>query len=69
MSLAFVAEDMIRRFVREAYLSRQKRACPNLFTSRCTKIAALVKDPKRTCPNIKKNIFRSVRRTKKDYLF
>ena len=66
--LAYVEEDMIRRFARSAGFLPQKYTCPNSITSNRTKIAEIIKDLKRTCPDIKTNIFRSVKRIKEDYL-
>jgi len=59
---------MIRRFAREAEFHRQKYACPNSFTSERIKIIPLIQDLKRTSPEIKKNIFRSVKRIRTGYL-
>ena len=66
--LAYVEEDMIRRFVKSAGFMHQKCACPNSITSNRTKIAELIKGLKKVCPDIKTNIFRSVKRVKEHYL-
>jgi len=66
--LAYVEEDMIRRFAKSAGFMHQKCACPNSITSNRTKIAELIKGLKKVCPDIKTNIFRSVKRVKEHYL-
>ena len=66
--LAYVEEDMIRRFARGAAFPHEKCSCPNSFTSKRTKIERMIKELEKICPDIKKNIFRSVKRIKKDYL-
>lgn len=66
--LAYVGEDMIRRFAKEAGFPHEKCSCPNSITSNRTKIEKMIKELERTCPDVKKNIFRSVKRIKKDYL-
>jgi len=66
--LAYVDEDMIRRFAKEANFPREKCSCPNSFTSKRTQIEHIIKELKKICPDVKKNIFRSVKRIKKDYL-
>jgi len=66
--LAYVDEDMIVRFARLAGFPHQKCACPNSFTSNRTKITNIIKDIKKVCPDVKTNIFRSIKRIKEDYL-
>lgn len=66
--LAYVEENMIKRFARAAGLPSQKYICPNYHTSKRTKIADIIGELKKICPDVKKNIFRSVKRIKKDYL-
>ena len=66
--LAYVQEDMLRRFAKEANFPRQKCACPNSLTSNRTKIANIIKDLRKVCPDVKTNIFRSIKRIKQDYL-
>ena len=66
--LAYVEEDMIRRFAKEAGFPRQKCACPNSLTSKRTKINNIIKDLKKICPEVKTNIFKSASRIKEDYL-
>lgn len=66
--LAYVEEDLIRRFAKAAGFPHHKCACPNSATSNRTKIENIIKDLERVCPDVKKNIFRSIKRVKKDYL-
>jgi len=66
--LAYVEEDMIRRFTRLAGFPHEKCSCPNSLTSNRTKITGIIKDLEKVCPDIRTNIFRSVKRIKKDYL-
>lgn len=66
--LAYVEEDMIRRFARTAGFHHQKCVCPNSITSNRTKVTSIIEDLKKICPDVKTNIFRSVKRIKKDYL-
>lgn len=66
--LAYVEEHLIKRFAKTAGFPAQKYACPNYETSNRTKMARIIANLKKTCPDVKKNIFRSVKRIKKDYL-
>lgn len=66
--LAYVEEDMIKRFVKSADFSTYDCICPNSTTSNRSKIADIIRDLKKVCPDIKTNIFRSVKRIKEDYL-
>jgi tRNA 2-thiocytidine biosynthesis protein TtcA len=66
--LAYVDEDMIRRFAKEAGFPQEKCACPNSLTSNRTRITNSIRDLKKVCPDVKTNIFRSVKRIKEDYL-
>ncbi len=66
--LAYVEEDMIRSFVRTTDFPHQKCICPNSLTSNRTKISNIIRDLEKVCPEIKTNIFKSVKRIKKDYL-
>ena len=66
--LAYVEEKMIERFAKEAKLPHETCACPNSITSNRTKMAGIINELKKTCPDVKTNIFRSVKRIKKDYL-
>lgn len=66
--LAYTEEDMIQRFAKEAGFPHHKCVCPNSITSNRTKISGIIKDLKKTCPDVKTNIFRAIKRIKKDYL-
>ncbi|MFA4989741.1 MAG: ATP-binding protein [Candidatus Omnitrophota bacterium] len=66
--LAYVEEYMIKRFAKEEKIPHTTCACPHSITSNRTKMGKIIQELKRTCPEIKKNIFRSVKRIKKDYL-
>lgn len=66
--LAYVEEEMIVRFAKEAEFPHEKCSCPNSLTSNRTKITDILKDMERVCPDVKTNIFRSIKRIKKDYL-
>jgi len=66
--LAYVEEDLIREFAKELDFPHHKCACPNSITSKRTKVEHIIKDLEKISPDIKKNIFRSVKRVKQDYL-
>jgi tRNA 2-thiocytidine biosynthesis protein TtcA len=66
--LAYVDEDMIVRFAKEAGFPHHKCVCPNAATSNRTKVGEIISDLKKICPDVKTNIFRSVKRIKGEYL-
>jgi tRNA 2-thiocytidine biosynthesis protein TtcA len=66
--LAYVEEPLIERFVRSENIPLQDCKCPNSAPSNRTRMKAIIRDLKRVCPDVKTNIFRSVKRIKKDYL-
>jgi tRNA 2-thiocytidine biosynthesis protein TtcA len=66
--LCYVEEDMIKRFAREAGLAHNTCSCPNSVTSNRTKMGRIIRDLEHTCPELKTNIFNSVKRIKLDYL-
>jgi tRNA 2-thiocytidine biosynthesis protein TtcA len=66
--LVYVEEDLIKRFVRTADFSTFDCKCPNSVTSNRTRIAKIISELKKVCPDVKTNIFRSIKRIKKDYL-
>lgn len=66
--LAYVEEDMIVKFAKSADFPHHKCSCPNSITSKRTKMTDMLKDLEKICPDVKKNIFRSLTRIKKDYL-
>jgi len=66
--LVYVEEEMIKRFAKSGRFPHQKLACANSFISQRAKISNIIKVLEKTCPDVKTNIFRSVKRIKKDYL-
>jgi len=66
--LAYVEEYMIKRFARDERLPHIACTCPRSLTSNRTRIARIISEVKRVCPDVKTNIFRSVKRIKADYL-
>jgi tRNA 2-thiocytidine biosynthesis protein TtcA len=66
--LAYVEEYMIKRFVREQKIPHETCTCPNAIISNRAKMAKIIRDIKKINPDVKTNIFRSVKRIKKDYL-
>ena len=66
--LAYVEEYMIKRFAKEQNIPHDTCKCPNSVTSNRAKMGRIIQDIKRTCPDVKTNIFRSVKRVKTDYL-
>jgi len=66
--LAYVEEDMIKRFAKEQNLLHQTCICPQSIISNRSKMGQIIKDLKKICPDVKTNIFRSIKRIKQDYL-
>jgi len=66
--MAYVEENLIRKFAKNLDFPHHKCACPNSITSKRTKVEQIIKDLEKINPDIKKNIFRSIKRIKKDYL-
>ena len=66
--LAYVDEDMIVKFAKELDFPHHKCSCPNSITSNRTKITGIIQELKKICPDVKTNIFRSLKRIKADYL-
>ncbi len=66
--LAYVEEYMIARFAREEGLLHQTCDCPQSAVSNRAAMAKIIKGLKKVCPDVKTNIFRSVKRIKQDYL-
>jgi len=66
--LAYVEEHMIKRFARQERFDQVTCKCPNSSTSNRTRMGRIIGEIKRVCPDVKKNIFRSVKRIKNDYL-
>ncbi len=66
--LAYVQEKEITRFAQEEKLPYYKDRCSNSLISNRKRIAGIINDLKRVCPNVKTNIFRSIERIKREYL-
>jgi tRNA 2-thiocytidine biosynthesis protein TtcA len=66
--LAYVEEDLIRRFVKEEKFPLYDCVCPNSLSSQRTRVSRIIRELERVCPEVKTNIFKSARRIKKDYL-
>jgi tRNA 2-thiocytidine biosynthesis protein TtcA len=66
--LAYVEERQIVRFAKGAGFPQHKCACPNSLTSKRQMVTEMLRELEKSCPDVKKNIFRSVKRIKKDYL-
>lgn len=66
--LCYTEEKMIVKFAKGAGFPQHKCACPNSITSKRTKITDILTELEKFCPEVKKNIFRSSKRIKKEYL-
>ena len=67
--LAYVEEKEIIKFSRlSGDFPHEKCSCPNAADSKRTMIEKMIKELSRNCPHVKKNIFKSVKKIKKDYL-
>ena len=66
--LCYVEEKLILQYAQVADFPHHKCSCPNAETSSRTKITNILSDLEKVCPDVKKNIFRSLKRIKKDYL-
>jgi len=66
--LAYTEEHLIRKFVKEEKIPTFDCICPNSVVSNRSRIGKLISGLKKVCPDVKKNIFRSLKRIKKDYL-
>lgn len=66
--LAYVEEDMIKRFAKEEGFPRQECRCPNHDNTQRAHVAEIIRALKKICPDVKTNIFRSVKRIRKEYL-
>jgi tRNA 2-thiocytidine biosynthesis protein TtcA len=68
--LAYVEEDMLRKFAKLEKLPHDTCVCPNSTISHRTKMEKIIKELERSCPEVKTNIFRSLQksRIKRDYL-
>lgn len=66
--LAYVEEALIVKFAKTLEFPHHKCSCPNSVTSNRTKVTNIISDLEKVCPDVKTNIFRSVKRIKEDYL-
>ncbi|MCG2713253.1 MAG: tRNA 2-thiocytidine(32) synthetase TtcA [Candidatus Omnitrophica bacterium] len=66
--MAYVEERLIKRFAKEVKLGHGTCVCPHSIISNRNRMGRIIQDLEKTCPDIKKNIFRSLKRVKKDYL-
>jgi tRNA 2-thiocytidine biosynthesis protein TtcA len=66
--LAYAEEEMIKRFAREEKLPHDDCVCPHAVVSQRSKMAKIIRELEKTCPELKTNIFKSLKRIKKDYL-
>jgi tRNA 2-thiocytidine biosynthesis protein TtcA len=66
--LAYVEEDLLRRFAKQQKFPNDNCRCPNSLISHRSKISRIIKELEKTCPEVKTNIFRSIKRINKDYL-
>lgn len=66
--LAYVEEYMAKRFAKEEKLPQESCICPHSVTSNRAKMGKIISSLKKICPEVKTNIFKSVKRIKTDYL-
>jgi len=66
--LAYVEEYLIERFAKQAKLGHDSCICPHSLVSNRSRVGRIIRDLEKVCPDVKKNIFRSLKRIKKDYL-
>jgi tRNA 2-thiocytidine biosynthesis protein TtcA len=66
--LAYVEESLIKRFAKEVKLGQDICICPHSIISNRKRMGQIIQGLEKVCPDIKKNIFRSLKRVKKDYL-
>jgi len=66
--LAFVEEDVIRRFVRQKGLTIFQNPCPSATHSKRQEIKDMLHQLYRSNPKIKGNVFRAMHHVKLDYL-
>lgn len=66
--LAYVEEKEIIRFSRLNDFPHPKCTCPNSNNSQRAEVGRIIRELEKTCPQVKTNIFRAVKKIKKDYL-
>ncbi|MCG8430957.1 MAG: hypothetical protein MJA29_07280 [Candidatus Omnitrophica bacterium] len=66
--LAYVEEDLIARYSRDGGFPHHACSCPNSLKSNRTRVGKMIAEIEKICPDVKTNIFRSLKRIKRDYL-
>lgn len=66
--LAYAGEELIDRFVRDQGLPAVENSCPTARTSRRQNVKRMLGELYRSNPNIRGNLFRSLRHVKTEYL-
>jgi len=66
--LAYIEERFINQFAKESKLGYDSCLCPHSVTSNRSLAGKIIRRVGKVCPDVKKNIFRSLKRVKKDYL-
>jgi len=66
--LAYVQESLIKLFAKESKLDHHSCVCPHSVISNRNRMGRIIQELEKISPDIKKNIFRSLKRIKKDYL-
>jgi len=67
--LIYVEEKLIKKFAREQKLPVDDCVCPYATVSNRARMGRMIRDLEKICPEVKTNIFKSVQRIKKDYIF
>lgn len=65
---AYVEERLIERFTKERKIPHETCLCPNSITSKRAQMGRIISELEKNCPEVKTNIFRSIKRIKKEYL-
>ncbi|MEW6040483.1 MAG: ATP-binding protein [Elusimicrobiota bacterium] len=66
--LAYIPEKAIREFADSAQLPYKKCICPFFDGSRRKYVEGLIKELEKKCPQIRKNLFRSMKRIQYEYI-
>ena len=66
--LAYVEEREIVKLAKSLDFPHEKCSCPNSVNSQRTHVEKIIRELEKTCPQVKTNIFRAIKRIKKDYL-
>lgn len=66
--LCYIEERLLEKFSEIACFPQLKCICPNAINSKRTLIENIISDLVKVDPKVKKNIFRSIKQIKKDYL-